>query len=164
MVMASNREMANELRAHLQASQSKHPKGLKLEDLCIGPDGRVRAVMEVAAGGDVQKLHRTLGALSDLDVLPQAARAAVERDMAAQMLSGIAAKLTAARHLHKDHENNEGLLRGSHSGHFAVIGEGFFRHCRRGRRGGAEVDREAAKVRDPTSGGTREAQKPEEAV
>jgi serine/threonine protein kinase len=91
MVMASNREMANELRAHLQASQSNHPNVLKLVDLCIGPDGRMRAVMEVAAGGDVEKLHRILEALSDLDVLPQAARAAVERDMAAQMLSGIAA-------------------------------------------------------------------------
>jgi hypothetical protein len=74
MVMASNREMANELRAHLQASQSKDPNVLKLQDLCIGPDGRVRAVMEVAAGGDVQKLHAMLGALSDLDVPPQAAR------------------------------------------------------------------------------------------
>jgi serine/threonine protein kinase len=91
MVMASNREMANELRAHFQASQSNHPNVLKLVDLCIGPDGRVRAVMEVAAGGDVKMLHRILEALSDLGVLPQAARAAVERDMAAQMLLGIAA-------------------------------------------------------------------------
>jgi serine/threonine protein kinase len=124
MVMASNREMANELRAHLQASQSKHPNVLKLEDLCIGPDGRVRAVMEVAAGGDVQKLHRILEALSDLDVLPQAARAAVERDMAAQMLSGIAA-MHGAGVVHHDLKGENVFLKADGTVQIADFGSGI---------------------------------------
>ncbi len=123
MVMASNREMANELRAHLQASQSNHPNVLKLEDLCIGPDGRVRAVMEVAAGGDVQKLHRILEALSDLDVLPQAARAAVERDMAAQMLSGIAA-MHGAGVVHHDLKGENVFLKADGTVQIADFGSG----------------------------------------
>jgi len=124
MVMASNREMANELRAHLQASQSNHPNVLKLQDLCIGPDGRVRAVMEVAAGGDVQKLHRSLEALSDLDVLPQAARAAVERDMAAQMLSGIAA-MHGAGVVHHDLKGDNVFLKADGTVQVADFGSGI---------------------------------------
>jgi serine/threonine protein kinase len=124
MVMASNREMANELRAHLQASQSNHPNVLKLQDLCIGPDGRVRAVMEVAAGGDVQKLHRSLEALSDLDVLPQAARAAVERDIAAQMLSGIAA-MHGAGLVHHDLKGDNVLLKADGTVQVADFGSGI---------------------------------------
>ena len=124
MVMASNREMANELRAHLQASQSNHPNVLKLEDLCIGPDGRVRAVMEVAAGGDVQKLHRILEALSDLDVLPQAARAAVQRDMAAQMLSGIAA-MHGAGVVHHDLKGENVFLKADGTVQIADFGSGI---------------------------------------
>jgi serine/threonine protein kinase len=124
MVMASNREMANELRAHLQASQSNHPNVLKLEDLCIGPDGRVRAVMEVAAGGDVQKLHRILGALSDLDVLPQTARAAVERDMAAQMLLGIAA-MHGAGVVHHDLKGENVFLKADGTVQIADFGSGI---------------------------------------
>ena len=126
MVMASNREMANELRAHLQVSQSKHPNVLKLEDLCIGPDGRVRAVMEVAAdGGDVQlRLHRNLEALSDLGVLPQAARAAVERDMAAQMLSGIAA-MHGAGVVHHDLKGENVFLKADGTVQIADFGSGI---------------------------------------
>lgn len=124
MVMASNREMANELRAHLQVSQSKHPNVLKLVDLCIGPDGRVRAVMEVAAGGDVQKLHAMLGALSDLDVLPQAARTAVERDMAAQMLSGIAA-MHGAGVVHHDLKGENVFLKADGTVQVADFGSGI---------------------------------------
>ena len=124
MVMASNREMANELRAHLQASQSNHPNVLKLVDLCIGPDGRVRAVMEVADGGDVQKLHRNLEALSDLGVLPQAARAAVERDMAAQMLSGIAA-MHGAGVVHHDLKGENVFLKADGTAQIADFGSGI---------------------------------------
>jgi serine/threonine protein kinase len=124
MVMASNREMANELRAHLQASQTKHPNVLKLEDLCIDPDGRVRAVMDVADGGDVQKLHKILGALSDLDVLPQAARTAVERDMAAQMLSGIAA-MHGAGVVHHDLKGENVFLKGDGTVQVADFGSGI---------------------------------------
>ncbi len=124
MVMASNREMANELRAHLQASQSNHPNVLKLVDLCIGPDGRVRAVMEVAAGGDVLKLHRILEALSDLGVLPQAARAAVERDMAAQMLSGIAA-MHGTGVVHHDLKGENVFLKADGTAQIADFGSGI---------------------------------------
>jgi serine/threonine protein kinase len=123
MVMASNREMANELRAHLQASQSGHPNVLKLEDLCIGPDGRVRAVMEVAAGGDVQKLHRTLAGLSELDALPQVARSAVERDVAAQMLLGIAA-MHGAGVVHHDLKGENVFLKADGTVQIADFGSG----------------------------------------
>ena len=124
MVMASNREMANELRAHLQASQSNHPNVLKLEELCIGLDGRVRAVMEVAAGGDVLKLHRILETSSDLGVLPQAARAAVERDMAAQMLSGIAA-MHGAGVVHHDLKGENVFLKADGTVQIADFGSGI---------------------------------------
>jgi serine/threonine protein kinase len=124
MVMASNREMANELRAHLQVSQSNHPNVLKLVDLCIGPDGRVRAVMEVADGGDVLKLHRNLEALSDLGILPQAARAAVERDMAAQMLLGIAA-MHGAGVVHHDLKGENVFLKADGTVQIADFGSGI---------------------------------------
>ncbi len=91
VLMELNRQMAAELRAQLQVSTAKSPNTLNLKSLCIGQDGRVRAVMDFVDGGDMRKLQKQMDALDDLNLLPQSAKTAIERYLASQTLTGVAA-------------------------------------------------------------------------
>ncbi len=91
MLMESNREMAYELRAQAQVSTADNENILKLQSLCVGSDGRVRAVMDFVDGGDMHKLKKQMQAMFDLNLLPQGAKSAVERYLASQTLTGVAA-------------------------------------------------------------------------